>query len=57
MMFDREEDAHKALGKALQLEPNLTITLMARLYGNSGDGPYKRGRLLLDALRKAGLPE
>jgi adenylate cyclase len=57
MLVDREKDAQRVLKRARQLEPNLTIGLMARIYGNSGDGPNKRGHRLLDALRKAGLPE
>jgi adenylate cyclase len=56
-LVGREHDARKTLEKARQLEPNLSVALMARVYGNSGDGPFKRGRRLLDALRKAGLPE
>lgn len=57
VLVDRETDAHKTLEIARRLEPNLSIAVMARIYGISGTGQSKRAHRLLDALRKAGLPE
>ena len=56
-MAGREDEARKAVEKALQREPNLSVAIMAKMYGNNRDGPIKRGRFLIDELRKAGLPE
>ena len=53
----READARKTLENARRLEPNLSIAVMARIYGISETGQSGRGQRLLDALRKAGLPE
>ena len=53
----REVDARKTLENARRLEPNLTTARMARIYGISETGPSRRGQRLLDALRKAGLPD
>jgi len=53
----REGDARRSLENARRLEPNLSITVMANIYGISETEPYGRGQPLLDALRKVGLPE
>jgi adenylate cyclase len=57
VLVGRNLDARKALENARRLEPNLSIELMARIYGFSQKGSSKRGHRLLEALRKAGLPE
>ena len=57
VLVGRSLDARKTLGNARRLEPNLSIGLMARIYNFSQKGPLKHGHQLLDALRKAGLPD
>ena len=57
VLVGRGLDARKTLGNARRLEPNLSIGLMARIYSFSQKGASKRGHWLLDALRKAGLPD
>jgi Flp pilus assembly protein TadD len=53
----REVDARRSLENARCLEPNLSITVMANIYGVNEKKQHRRGQLLLDALRKIGLPE
>ncbi|MDJ0947414.1 MAG: adenylate/guanylate cyclase domain-containing protein [Alphaproteobacteria bacterium] len=53
----RETEGRKALQQALRLEPTLSISRMRNVYGVSKDRPGTRTRRLLDALRRAGLPE
>ena len=53
----REVEGRKALQTALRLEPKLSIALMRSVYSGLKDRPGARGQRLLDALRKAGLPE
>jgi tetratricopeptide (TPR) repeat protein len=57
VLVGRSLDARKTLENARRLEPNLSIGLMARIYGFSQKDSSKRGHRLLEALRKAGLPE
>ena len=57
VLVGHETDARKTLESARGLEPNLSIAVMARIYGISGAGRSRRAHRLLDALRKAGLPE
>ncbi len=57
VLVGRGLDARKTLENARRLEPNLSIGLMARIYSFSQKGASKRGHWLLDALRKAGLPD
>ena len=57
VLVDRETDAHKSLERARHLEPDLSIAIMTKVYGISGAGRSRRAHRLLDALRKAGLPE
>ena len=53
----REAEGHKALQNARRLEPTLSIAVMKKVYGVSGDQPGTRTQRLLDALRTAGLAE
>ena len=53
----REAEGRKALRHALRLEPTLSISLMKKVYGLSKDRPGIRAQRLLDALRRAGMPE
>ena len=57
VLVGHETDARKTLESARRLEPNLSIAVMARIYGISGAGRSRHAHRLLDALRKAGLPE
>jgi tetratricopeptide (TPR) repeat protein len=53
----REAEGRKALRNAHRLEPKLSIAVMKKLYGASGDRPGSRTQRLLDALRTVGLTE
>ncbi len=52
--LDRLDDAHDAIKTALEITPQFTVKEVARIWPYRVDEVRNR---LLDALRKAGLPE
>ncbi len=53
----REAEGRRALQNARRLEPKLSIAVMKKVYGVSGERPGSRSQRLLDALRTVGLAE
>lgn len=54
--LDRSQDAKGAIGSALAINPNLSISAMRRQFAGSRNHPENR-RAWLESLNKAGLPD
>ena len=53
-LLDREEEARASAAKALELNPNISVSWLSKISKYKDQGHLK---LILDAMRKAGFPE